>query len=288
MLTPDAWLERHPFLRDVARFSSQIDALWRRSGPPQRMPPFPHSPTIPTNTARASPSFRAPRSTSISSPAGALTVALVHDLAADSLGGRPVDEARDARPRAPRRPGGAATDRPMAARRRRLDAFLPRSPALPRLDRRRPASAPGRRGVFDPGATTSGGCGATVPCAARRPRWRSSPGRTPGDDGSSPAAAAGRAGSSRERPARSARPTPRGRPTLAIEGEGGLRLDHCESCRAYLKTYDGEGNEVAPPVGLVLPPPRRPRAGPRLEARGRVALRASGGNSCRHVKPNAI
>lgn len=31
---------------------------------------------------------------------------------------------------------------------------------------------------------------------------------------------------------------------VTIEGEGGLRLDHCESCRAYLKTYDGQGSEA--------------------------------------------
>jgi FdhE protein len=31
---------------------------------------------------------------------------------------------------------------------------------------------------------------------------------------------------------------------LAVEGEAGLRLDHCGSCGGYLKTYDGEGNEA--------------------------------------------
>ena len=31
--------------------------------------------------------------------------------------------------------------------------------------------------------------------------------------------------------------------TLAVEGQSGLRIDHCESCHGYLKTYDGEGNE---------------------------------------------
>jgi FdhE protein len=31
---------------------------------------------------------------------------------------------------------------------------------------------------------------------------------------------------------------------VAVEGEGGLRIDFCESCRAYLKTYDGQGNEA--------------------------------------------
>jgi FdhE protein len=30
---------------------------------------------------------------------------------------------------------------------------------------------------------------------------------------------------------------------LAVEGEGGLRIDYCEACRGYLKTYNGEGNE---------------------------------------------
>ena len=30
---------------------------------------------------------------------------------------------------------------------------------------------------------------------------------------------------------------------VAVEGEGGLRIDYCETCRGYLKTYDGEGNE---------------------------------------------
>jgi len=32
--------------------------------------------------------------------------------------------------------------------------------------------------------------------------------------------------------------------SVAVEGEGGLRIDFCESCRGYLKTYDGQGNEA--------------------------------------------
>ena len=32
--------------------------------------------------------------------------------------------------------------------------------------------------------------------------------------------------------------------SVTIEGEAGLRIDHCESCSGYLKTYDGEGNEA--------------------------------------------
>jgi FdhE protein len=31
--------------------------------------------------------------------------------------------------------------------------------------------------------------------------------------------------------------------SVTIEDEPGLRIDHCESCGGYLKTYDGQGNE---------------------------------------------
>ena len=30
---------------------------------------------------------------------------------------------------------------------------------------------------------------------------------------------------------------------ITVDGEGGLRIDHCESCRGYLKTYAGQGGE---------------------------------------------
>lgn len=30
-----------------------------------------------------------------------------------------------------------------------------------------------------------------------------------------------------------------------IEAEGGLRIDYCESCKRYLKTYCGQGDEEA-------------------------------------------
>jgi len=31
--------------------------------------------------------------------------------------------------------------------------------------------------------------------------------------------------------------------SVTFEGEGGLRIDYCASCRSYLKTYNGTGNE---------------------------------------------
>lgn len=31
--------------------------------------------------------------------------------------------------------------------------------------------------------------------------------------------------------------------SVGVEGEGGLRIDYCEECRGYLKTYNGQGDE---------------------------------------------
>lgn len=31
---------------------------------------------------------------------------------------------------------------------------------------------------------------------------------------------------------------------LMVQGEEGLRIDYCESCKGYLKTYDGQGSET--------------------------------------------
>ena len=31
---------------------------------------------------------------------------------------------------------------------------------------------------------------------------------------------------------------------VGVEGESGLRIDYCDGCRGYLKTYDGEGSEA--------------------------------------------
>ncbi len=32
--------------------------------------------------------------------------------------------------------------------------------------------------------------------------------------------------------------------TVTVEGQSGLRIDYCEPCRGYVKTYDGQGNEA--------------------------------------------
>jgi FdhE protein len=241
-LTPEAWLERHPFLRDVARFSSQIDAAAAKLSATAE-PPI-------SGLADHSDEYRAGvpllQSSTVHAdlgPAGAMTVSLVHDLATDTLGGRPGDEVREcdrelqADPEAPQRiarwllgddawtpsfPGllrylgwtaAARLLRPVVAAfsswrddERWMRAYCPvcgAPPAMAQLV----GKDPGRRRLL---------C-----CGRCRARWQFSRTVCPFCEADAQRTAA-----------------------LTIEGEGGLRLDHCESCRAYLKTYDGEGNEA--------------------------------------------
>ena len=62
--------------------------------------------------------------------------------------------------------------------------------------------------------------------------------------------------------------------TLAVDGEAGLRIDSCDLCQAYLKTYDGEGDEAVLLLGLDVAPSRRRRARSRAETPRRVPVRA--------------
>ena len=91
-MTPDAWLQRHPYLRDLAQWSSQVDAALSRV-PRADVP-------IPAFEDHAE-EFRAGvfllQSSTVHvdlEPAGAMTAALVRNLVTDPLGGRPGDDVR--------------------------------------------------------------------------------------------------------------------------------------------------------------------------------------------------
>ena len=64
--------------------------------------------------------------------------------------------------------------------------------------------------------------------------------------------------------------------SMTIEGERGLRIDHCEACGGYLKTYDGEGNESCPARRLDVTPSRHPRPRSWTQTAGGIALRPLG------------
>ena len=242
MLTPDAWLERHPYLRDVARFSSQVDASAAKR-PAAADTPIPAFADHSDEYRAGVPLLQSSTVHVDLEPVGAMTASLVHDLATDSLGERPDGEVREldrelqCDPEAPQRiarwllgddawtpssPGlllylgwtaAARHLRPVIAafsswrdEERWMRSYCPvcgAPPAMAQLV----GKDPGRRRLLS--------------CGRCRARWQFS--RT-----ACPFCAADAQKTS----------------SLTIEREGGLRLDHCESCRAYLKTYDGEGNEA--------------------------------------------
>ena len=76
------------------------------------------------------------------------------------------------------------------------------------------------------------------------PRWPNWSASTPAASVSSRAAAAARGGSSRGPAARFCETDSQRLASVTIESEPVLRIDHCESCGGYLKTYDGEGDEA--------------------------------------------
>jgi hypothetical protein len=83
------------------------------------------------------------------------------------------------------------------------------------------------------GGTRNAGFADIAPPVVPCPRWRSWSATTPDDCGSFLAVVVERNGVFSEPDV-----------LLSIGGEGGLRLDYCEHCDGYLKTYSGMGNEI--------------------------------------------
>jgi FdhE protein len=240
----DEWVRSHPFLQPIARIRARIDAAVERSG--SAIVAVPEWTVYAEDFGMGVPLLRSLETMIDLEPAGRRIVAAIDTLAFDTEVDAVVEEARalvrelDGVPEAPPRlvvdwllgqlddeqwsPPGAGLLRcagwaaMSASLRPVLDAFAlwrdddrwlrrycPSCGSLPAM-----AQLAGR----DPGRRRLLSCGC---CGSR---WRY--GRT------------GCPFCEKE----SHRLTGHG-----IQGEGGLRIDYCEACRAYLKTYDGEGNE---------------------------------------------
>jgi FdhE protein len=240
-MTPDVWLERHPYLRDLARFASRVDAAQARLSAPD--PAIPDFDDHAEEYQAGVPLLQSSTALVDLEPAGALTVSLVRTLAADPLEGRPGEEVR-ALDRQLR--GDTEAPRRIAAWLLGDDAWAPASPGLSRYlgwnataaylrpllaafsvwrDDERwmrgycptcgSAPAMGQLAGKDPGRKRLLSCGGCLT------RWQFSRTACPFCEADAQRLA-----------------------TLTIEGEGGLRIDHCGSCGGYLKTYDGEGSEA--------------------------------------------
>jgi FdhE protein len=240
-MKPGVWLERHPYLRDLARFASRVDAARARIAVPA--PPIPVFDDHADEYRAGVPLLQSATVVVDLEPAGALAVSLARTLAADALQGRFGEEvgALDRQLR-----GDAEAPRRIAAWMLGDDTWTPASPGLSRYLAWSAAAAYLRplcaafsawrdderwmRGY----CPTCGSAPAMAQLAGKDPgrkrllfcggcltRWQYSRTACPFCEADAQRLA-----------------------TLTIEGEGGLRIDHCETCRGYLKTYDGEGNEA--------------------------------------------
>ena len=240
-MTPGEWLQRHPYLSDVARFSSRVDAaLAKLPAADSSIPVFDDY----ADEHRAGvPLLQSSTAFVDLEPAGALAIALVRTLASEPIEDRPGNDTRALEVELR---GDAEAPRRIAAWLLGEDAWMPGSPGLLRF--------------LSWAAAARHLCPVVAAFASWRGEERWQRGYCP-TCGSPPAMAqlVGRdpgrrrllsCGLCRTRWQFSRTACPfceadaQRLASLTIQGEGGLRLDHCDSCRAYLKTYDGEGAEA--------------------------------------------
>jgi FdhE protein len=235
------WLNAHAYLRPLARFCAQVEAAAAELGPSDA--PIPTWDDYRNDYLAGTPLLQSTAAAVDLEPAGRSALALVERLAANSVDGpfaadarRLVEELRQQTAAARRVSSWLMGDRDLApaspgllryvgwvaaARHLRpiLDAYAGWRDEEKWLRNYCPAcgSPPAMAQLVgeDPGRRR------LLSCGGCRSRWRY-----------------GRTGcpfcqTDTNRIA-----------VVAVEGEGGLRIDYCESCRGYLKTYDGRGDEA--------------------------------------------
>jgi FdhE protein len=208
---PDSWLASHPYLEAIGRLQSQVEAELGalEPGPPA----IPDWSAYLDEYLRGVPVLQSERITLDLEPAGTMIASLVERLAARGLTGSD--------PVAPPNPGllrylrWTVMARFLAPAIRSLDAwrdderwmrrYCPMCGSPPAMAQLR-GTDPGRRRFLSCGC-----CGA---------RWGFRRTACPFCEADAHRLA-----------------------SVTVEGESPLRIDWCESCRGYLKTYDGEGNE---------------------------------------------
>lgn len=238
-MTTDAWLRTHPYLEPVARFCAQVDAaLAQGAVPTVSVPSFDD---CLADHVEGVPLLSSPGAAIDLAPAGAAVCLLADALAAGAAGARHAAAARalgtELRESGPQRvvdwllradeaqyssPGLlrflgwttiARALRPVVAafaawrnEERWQRRYCPLCGSLPAMSQ--------LIGV-DPGRIRLLACG----CCGTRWRYRRTACPFCDDDSQRIAA-------------------------LTVEGEAALRIDWCEACHAYLKTYAGHGDEA--------------------------------------------
>ncbi len=240
-LTRDGWLDAHPDLRTVGELCARIESA--ADGLEAKTAGLPDWGDYADDYREGIPLLRSAGAAIDLEPAGALTGALIDRVASDPAGEEMASEASDLAADLRTRSDAA---RLVAAWLLGDEAFDPPSPGLLRYlgwtvmcrylsplvdafsrwrDEERwqrkycptCGSAPAMAQLLgvDPGRLRflcCGGCGS---------RWRYRRTQCPFCENDSQRLS-----------------------VVAIQGEAGLRLDHCEACQGYLKTYDGQGDEA--------------------------------------------
>jgi FdhE protein len=242
-VTRDGWVDAHAYLRPVAQLCARVEGLAADVAAAFGSPAAPAWDDYAGDFREGMPLLRSSAVAIDLEPAGVLTAALVERVASGSADGKLASQAQAlagelrARPDAPRLVaawllgsethestsagllrylGWTATARYLSAL---VDAFG-RWRDEEKWQRKYcptcgSAPAMGQLVGVDPGRQRflcCGGCGS---------RWRYRRTQCPFCENDSQRLA-----------------------VLTVQGEAGLRIDYCEACKGYLKTYDGQGDEA--------------------------------------------
>jgi FdhE protein len=237
----EPWLDTHPFLRPLAAFCARVEAAASQAG--AAVAPMPAWDGYRSEYLAGVPLLQSADAAVDLEPAGRMTVALVERLAADSAAGPFAADARLTREEL-RREAAAASR--VASWLIGDSDFAPSRPGLLRYlgwvatTRYLRPMLSAYAGWRDEERWLRNYC----PTCASPPSMAQLVGTDPGRMRFLVCGCCG----TRWRFNRTGCPfcetNARKIAVIAVEGEGGLRLDYCESCKGYLKTYAGQGNEA--------------------------------------------
>lgn len=239
-MTRDAWLDAHPWLRPVALFSGQVDAALASVA--IEGAPVPRWDDYAGDYLAGVPLLQCAEAAPDLEPAGGSVVELVERLAVGALSGKLAAEARELAAQLRRAPDAP---RRVASWLLGDDALAPSSPGLLRylgwtVTARYLAPVVG---AFDRWRDEERWMRRYCPTCGAAPAMAWLQGVDPGR---LRLLACGRCGT-RWRYKRTECPfcehDSQRLAIVAVEGEA-LRIDHCESCRGYVKTYAGQGDEA--------------------------------------------
>jgi FdhE protein len=230
LLTVEGWLARHPYLAPVARLRAEVDAVLAKL--PSRAIAIPDWRDYAGDFAAGTPVLASESVAVDLAPAGESILGLVEGLGSSGL----RDELR-AHEVGPAR---------LAAWLRGEDAFAPSSPGLLRFlgwTAAAAALAPLVR-AFEAWRDDERWMRRYCPICGSPPSMGQLAGVDPGRIRFLSCGCCGTGWRTRRTPCPFCEADAHKLASLVVEGEAGLRIDWCESCRGYLKTYDGQGNEA--------------------------------------------